>query len=112
MALLRGQTARERAIDVFSQLRIWDTEHNNGVLIYLLMADRAVEIVVDRGLHAKANTHEWEPICRKIEADFREGQFERGTIAGIKAVAVHLTRHFPPFDGAINALPDRPVVLT
>ena len=62
--LLDGQSARERALEVFSQLRIWDTEHNNGVLIYLLLADRDVEIVADRGIHSKLGTREWETICR------------------------------------------------
>jgi hypothetical protein len=109
--LLRGQTARERAIDVFSQLRIWDTEHNNGVLIYLLLADRDVEIVADRGIHAKVGAEEWERICRKMEAAFRQADFEGGGIDGIREVTRQLAGHFPPTGDDRNELPDKPVVV-
>ena len=109
--LLAGQTARERAIEVFSQLRVWDTEHNNGVLIYLLLSDRDVEIVADRGIHAKLGPEIWETICREMEAAFREGQFEAGVLAGIRAVSAHLTCHFPPRSGKPNEIPDRPAML-
>lgn len=109
--LLRGQTARERAIDVFSQLRIWDTERNNGVLIYLLLADRDVEIVADRGIHEKVGAQEWERICRKMEAAFRQADFEGGVVGGIREVTLHLAEHFPPDGDDRNELPDKPVVL-
>ena len=109
--LLAGQAARERAIEVFSELRVWDTEHNNGVLIYLLLADRDVEIVADRGIHVKLGTEIWEAICREMEAAFREGQFEAGVLAGIRAVGKHLAHHFPARSGKPNEMPDRPVVL-
>jgi uncharacterized membrane protein len=109
--LFRGQSARQRAIDVFSQLRIWDTQHNNGVLIYLLLADRDVEIVVDRGIDAHVGTAGWEAICQAMEAEFRAGHFERGVIAGINAVTQHLATHFPKHGAAINELPDAPVVM-
>ncbi|MBE0606793.1 MAG: TPM domain-containing protein [Deltaproteobacteria bacterium] len=108
--LLRGQTARERAIDVFSQLRIWDTERNNGVLIYLLLADRDVEIVADRGIHEKVGEQEWERICRKMEAAFRQADFEGGVVGGIREVTRHLAEHFPPVGDDRNELPDKPVV--
>ena len=108
--LLRGQTARERAIDVFSQLRIWDTERNNGVLIYLLLADRDVEIVADRGIDAKVGPQEWERICRKMEAAFRQGDYEGGGIGGIQEVTRHLAEHFPAIGDDRNELPDNPVV--
>ena len=109
--LLAGQAARERAIEVFSELRVWDTEHNNGVLIYLLLADRDVEIVADRGIHARLGTETWEAICREMEAAFRNGQFEAGALAGIHAVGEHLARHFPVRGDKSNEMPDRPVVL-
>ena len=109
--LLRGQTARERAIDVFSQLRVWDTERNNGVLIYLLLADRDVEIVADRGIHEKVGEQGWERICRTMEAAFRRGHFERGVLSGIQEVTRHLAEHFPPTPDDRNELPDKPVVL-
>ena len=111
MALLRGQSARERAIEVFSHLHIWDTEHNNGILIYLLLADRAVEIVADRGVHSKVGGHEWETICRKMEAAFRQGKYREGVVSGIEAVAQHLAKHFPGRGPKRNGLPDEPVVL-
>jgi uncharacterized membrane protein len=109
--LLRGQTARERAIDVFSQLRIWDTEHNNGVLIYLLLSDRDVEIVADRGIDAKVGPEEWEKICRNMEAAFRRENYEGGVVSGIQEVTRHLAEHFPPAGGDRNELPDKPVLL-
>lgn len=109
--LFRDQPARERALDIFSQLRIWDTAHNNGVLIYLLLADRDVEIVADRGIDAKVGAAGWEKICVDMEADFRARQFERGVIKGIEAVSAQLARHFPPRDGGPNELPDAPVVI-
>jgi uncharacterized membrane protein len=109
--LLRDQPARERALDIFSHLRIWDTEHNNGVLIYLLLADRKVEIVADRGIDAKVGASGWQTICRAMEADFRAGQFEAGAIKGIEAVSRELAKYFPPHGGQPNELPDRPVVI-
>ena len=111
MPLLAGQTARVRALEVFSQLRVWDTEHNNGVLIYLLLADRDVEIVADRGIHTRLDQGTWEAICREMEAAFREGQFEAGVLAGVRAVGEHLARHFPPRSGKPNEMPDSPVML-
>ncbi len=110
-ALLRGQTARERAIDVFSRLRIWDTECNNGVLIYLLLADRNVEIVADRGIDALVGPREWERICRRMEDAFRRGEFEEGVAGGIHEITAHLAMHFPPVADDRNELPDEPVVL-
>lgn len=111
MPLLAGQTARQRAIEVFSQLRVWDTEHNNGVLIYLLLADRDVEIVADRGVHAKLGQEVWETVCREMEARFRQGDFEQGVLAGIRSVGAHLARCYPQAGNKINELPDRPVVI-
>ncbi|MGY2808590.1 TPM domain-containing protein [Bradyrhizobium sp. USDA 4506] len=108
--LFRNQPARERALDVFSHLRIWDTDHNNGVLIYLLLADRDVEIVADRGIDAKVGHAGWEAICRTMETDFRAGQFEQGVIKGIEAVSCELAKHFPAPAGP-NELPDKPVVI-
>lgn len=110
-ALVRGQSARQRAIEVFSQLRVWDTEHNNGVLIYLLLADRDVEIIADRGIHSRLGNAGWETICREMEQAFRQGRFEEGVIAGIKAVGGHLEKHFPNRPAGPSELPDRPVII-
>ena len=109
--LFKGQSARERAIEVFAQLRVWDTEHNNGVLIYLLLADRDVEIVADRGVNAKVSAHEWEAICRTMESAFKLGNYEGGVVSGILAVTQHLEKHFPASGKGRNELPDHPVVL-
>lgn len=111
MDVLRGQTPRARAVELFSTLRIWDTEHNCGLLIYVLMADHAVEIVADRGLHAKVGEAEWTRICHQIEAAFRRDDFRGGVISGIEAVTRHLQAHFPVVAGDRNELSDRPVVL-
>ncbi len=109
--LFRNQPARERALDIFSQLRIWDTAHNNGVLIYLLLADRDFEIVADRGIDAKVGAAGWEKICAEMESDFRAGDFERGVIKGIEAVSRLMAQHFPAESGGRNELPDAPVVM-
>jgi len=109
--LLRNQPARERALDIFSQLRIWDTVHNNGVLIYLLLADHDFEIVADRGIDASVGRDGWEKICRQMETSFRIGDFESGVIKGIAAVSLELATYFPKSGGGPNELPDAPVVM-
>jgi uncharacterized membrane protein len=109
--LFRNQPARERALDIFSQLRIWDTAHNNGVLIYLLLADRDVEIIADRGIDARVGAGGWEKICAEMESSFGAGNFAGGTIKGIQAVSRQLAAHFPRHGGGKNELPDTPVVI-
>jgi uncharacterized membrane protein len=109
--LFRDQAARERALDIFSQLRIWDTAHNNGVLIYLLLADRDVEIIADRGIDARVGAAGWEKICAEMESNFRTGNFAGGTIKGIQAVSRQLATHFPRHGGGKNELPDTPAVI-
>jgi uncharacterized membrane protein len=110
-ALLSGQTARGRALDVFSLLRVWDTEENNGVLIYLLLADRDVEIVADRGANAKVPAAQWEQICRRMEAAFSQRQFEQGVLTGVEEVSLLLARYYPVRPGDRNELPDKPAIL-
>ena len=109
--LFRNQSARERALDIFARLRIWDTAHNNGVLIYLLLADRDFEIVADRGIDAKVGRAGWEQICVAMETDFRAGNFQGGVIKGIEAVSRELATHFPAQGAGRNELPDAPVVM-
>ncbi|MCM2318580.1 MAG: TPM domain-containing protein [Pseudomonas sp.] len=109
--LLRQQSARERALEVFSLLRVWDTEQNNGVLVYLLLADRDVEIVADRGIAARVGTQEWESICQVMEQAFRQGRFEEGALEGIRAVTRLMVEHFPASTERGNELPDRPTLL-
>lgn len=110
-ALLRGQSARERALEVYAQLRVWDTEKNDGVLIYVLLADHDVEILADRGLHARVDAGEWERICRVMETAFRDGRFHDGALAGIEAVRALLARHFPRSGPGTDELSNRPVIL-
>ena len=109
--LFKGQSARERAIELFSLLRVWDTQHNTGVLIYLLLADRAVEIVADRGIHAKVDSQAWSKVCRQMEAAFRQSDFEGGVMTGVQAVTRHLKQQFPSDGHDRNELPDKPVML-
>lgn len=109
--VFRGVTARQKAIEAFARLGVWDTEANNGVLIYLLLADRNVEIVADRGVHAKVGAAGWEAICGKMETEFRAGRFESGVLAGIAEVGRHLETHFPRRGEDVNELPDEPVMM-
>ncbi|MEP7083949.1 MAG: TPM domain-containing protein, partial [Betaproteobacteria bacterium] len=116
-AARRGMTARERALEVFGLARVWDTAANNGVLVYLLVADRAVEIVADRGIHAKVGDAVWTGICQKMEARFRAGEFAEGAKTGEVEIGALLAFHFPrdaraPAPGtADNELPDAPMLL-
>ncbi|HSD61261.1 MAG TPA: TPM domain-containing protein [Burkholderiales bacterium] len=110
-ALLRGQSPRERAMTAFSRLGVWDTEHNNGVLIYVLLADRDVEIVADRGITARVGAVELEAICRVMESAFREGRFKEGAADGVGALGRLLAQHFPRLPGEQEELPDRPEIL-
>ena len=109
--LFRGQPARGRAMDIFSRLRVWDTQHNNGVLIYLLLADRDVEIIADRGIDARVGAAGWENICRAMETEFNLGNFAGGVIRGIDAVSRLLAAHVPKHGAGQNELPDAPVVI-
>lgn len=109
--LARGADARTRAVEWFGRLRIWDTEHNSGVLIYLLLADRRVEIVADRGIHGKVGSAAWEGICGGMQREFAGGQYERGALAGVRAIGDLLAAHFPHSGDARNELPDKPLVL-
>ena len=108
--LLRGVDARRRAIEWFGRLRIWDTEHNSGVLVYVLLADRRVEIVADRGIHGKVGAAAWEAICGEMQREFARGQYERGAVVGVRAIGDLLAGHFPASAGR-NELPNRPLIL-
>lgn len=109
--LWHGMAARERALDIFSTLRVWDTERNNGVLIYLLLADRDVEIVADRGIHGHIAAGEWEAVCRAMETLLRQGQYEAAALQGVALVGELLQRHYPAQGKPLNELDDRPVVV-
>jgi uncharacterized membrane protein len=106
--LWKGLTARDRAITLFGKLRVWDTEHNNGVLIYLLLAEHAIEIVADRGLARRVPPAQWNALIADMGDAFRAGRFEQGLEQTIAAVDALLGRHFPLQPGQVNPneLPD------
>jgi len=109
--LWRQTPPRARALEVFSHLGVWDTAANNGVLIYVLFADRDVEILADRGISARVPQAEWEQICREIEAHYRAGRFAQGSVAGVRSIGRLLERHFPGQGADADELPNQPVLL-
>jgi uncharacterized membrane protein len=108
--ILKGLAARERAIMMFGKLRVWDTECNNGVLIYLMLAEHAIEIVADRGLNTHVSREQWQAIVDRMREMFRDGRFEDGLNAAIDAVDALLVQHFVLAPGQVNPneLPDAP----
>jgi uncharacterized membrane protein len=111
--LRRDASARERAVTMFGKLRVWDTENNNGVLVYLLLAEHAIEIVADRGISARVSAAEWSAMTQRMGAAFREGRFEDGVTQALEEMSALLVEHFPLADDQpdTNELPDAPVVL-
>ena len=112
-ALLRGVEARERAEGAFAQLKVWDTAANNGVLVYLLLADHRIEIVADRGLDGKVSAEQWRGVCQLMEERLGAGEYVDGVVAGIEAAGDLLATHFPRDHGSVDEdeLPNRPVLL-
>ena len=104
-------TSRKRAIDVFSLLRVWDTEENNGVLIYVLLADRKVEIVADRGIHRHVGDERWRAICKEIELRYRKDEFLNGSVIGIEKISAELAFYFPAHGEHANEQSDKPIVM-
>lgn len=109
--LLRGRSARDRALDVFARLGVWDTEDNNGVLLYILLAEHSIEIVADRGFTGRVSDDEWADLAQALEQDFRAGRFADGTLAVLRDIGGHAARHFPATGDNPNELPNRPVIL-
>jgi uncharacterized membrane protein YgcG len=107
--LLRGVTPRQHALHAFARLGVWDTEANNGVLVYVSWADRDVEIVADRGFNGRVSEQEWAQVCRHMEQAFARGAARQAAVEGIQAVGALIARHFPAVDR--NELPNRPVLL-
>ena len=108
--LLQGLQSRQRALDIFSMLRVWDTEMNSGVLIYLLLVDHKVEIIADRGIAAKVEHSEWETICREMEKAFRSSDFKAGSLLGVQRISALLARHSPAGTHNPNELPNKPFI--
>lgn len=109
--LARGLTARERAEQVFAQMRVWDTEENSGVLIYVQLIDHCIEIVADRGISAQVDQAEWNSICERMQSAFYGGQYQEGALEAIAAITALLKEHFPADDANPDELPNRPVRL-
>ena len=111
LALYQGQSAQERALEVFSLFRVWDTADNNGVLIYLLMADHDFEIIADRNIHQKVGQAFWGSVCQQMETHLKKGQFEEGVLLGIELIHQALREHFPAQTITPNELPDQPIII-
>ena len=109
--LWRDLSSRDRAREVFAQQGVWNTQENNGVLVYVLLADRKVEIVADRGVDAKVDPGEWRAICDAMDVHFHAGRFEPGALEGVRGVSALLARHFPASGEERNELGDRPVLM-
>jgi uncharacterized membrane protein len=106
-----GVAARARALQLFAQLGVWDTAANNGVLVYLLLADRAVEFVADRAIAAHIPDSEWASLCRDVEARCARGELAEGCCVAVAGVAAQLERHFPRGSNPANELPNQPILL-
>ena len=112
LPLLRGVSARQRAVQLFSQLGMWDTEQNTGVLVYVLFAEHRLEIVADRGIAACVAQAEWDAISAGMSAAFRDGQFETGAVTGVQRITALLAEYFPPAsEGNPDELPNRVLIL-
>lgn len=111
LEIIYGKQPRERALEVFGRLNIWDTEHNNGVLLYLLIADRDIEVVADRGIASKVPQSVWEEICDHIEQKFKAGEFETGVLRAVEEINAVLAAHYPSSGSNQNELPNQPVIL-
>lgn len=109
--ILRRKSGQQRAVEVFSQLQVWDTEQNNGVLIYLLLADHDFEILADRGIHQHVGNAGWARISHEMEVLFKQGQFEAGVLHGIAQISAALKLHYPVNKNNHNELPNAPVIL-
>jgi len=110
-ALQAGLTPRARAAELFASLAVWDTVRNNGVLVYVLFADRAIEIVADRGYTGRVDGAEWRELCAAAEAAFGRGEFTAGSLALVARVGELAARHFPPHPADADELPDSPLML-
>jgi uncharacterized membrane protein len=111
--VLAGMQARDRALEAFAQLRVWDTRANNGVLIHLLLADHRIELIADRGLDTLVSAEQWRGVCQAMEERMRAGEAEAAVIAGVATISELLAAHFPrrPGDEDDNELPDLPHLL-
>ncbi|RDZ26911.1 TPM domain-containing protein [Lysobacter silvisoli] len=112
-AVWAGRQAREAALHAFAQLRVWDTQANNGVLLYLLLADHRIEVVADRGFDGRVSAEQWRGVCQLVEDRLRAGEAEAAVLAGVEALSALLAQHYPRGEGEhdVNELPDLPHIL-
>jgi uncharacterized membrane protein len=110
-SLLRDQSSRQRAIELFARLGVWDTQDNSGVLIYVQLLDRRVEIVADRGINAKVGEAFWNAVCRRMEAEFAAGRFASGALVALKEITAALVANFPAADANPDELANAPLIL-
>ena len=110
--LWRGASARERAVMMFAKLRVWNTEHNNGVLIYVLLADHAIELVADRGLNQHVSAAQWQVMVQHLGSAIKDGRYEDGLTQALEEVSAVLVKHFPLAEGEPNPneLPNAPML--
>jgi len=111
LALYQGLSVKERALEIFALFRVWDTANNNGVLIYLLMADHAFEIIADRNIHETAGQSYWDEVSQEMGMLLRNNQFEEGVLLGIERISRVLQLHFPESVVTPNELPDQPLII-
>ena len=111
--VLGGVTPRQRALDLFASLGVWDTEHNTGVLLYVLWADHAAEIVADRGIAARVAQPEWDAVVGAMTSAFASGRYAEGAVEAVRRIGALLARHFALAKDAPNPdeLPNRPTLL-
>ena len=109
--LLQQQSPRDRALDLFSKFKVWDTQDNNGVLIYLLLADKDIEIIADRGIHNRSGAAFWQSVCQEMEVLLKHGRFEEGILLGIKRIDHILTQEFPISRPVLNEIPDQIIII-
>jgi len=109
--ILRKKTAKQRALEVFAHYQVWDTAHNNGVLIYLLLAEHDFEILADRGIDQYSGAGQWARISREMEAYFKRGEFEAGVVYGVAEIGAQLLQHYPAQANKINELNNAPIII-
>jgi len=109
--LWAGLSSRQRALEVFSGMRVWDTDENNGVLVYVLLADHKVEIVADRGIQRHVGDERWRAICKEMEHHFKRDDFRQGSVMAVEKISAELAFYFPAGGVRPNEQPDKPVMM-
>jgi len=109
--LWAGLSSRQRALEVFSGMRVWDTGENNGVLVYVQLADHKVEIIADRGIQRHVGDERWRAICREMEHHFKRDDFQQGSVVAVEKISAELAFYFPVEGVQSNEQSDKPVMM-